>query len=478
MSVSEPIRLVLDWYEEIDVAGEIIRTENLGARRRSAIAVSVPSASLVRSLGLRQAFDRIHRLESLVEASKLVNSTIEPDTLVESILSVARTELAVDRGTVYFLDHRTREIWTDRAESDGPSQVRFPIGRGLAGYVAETGIALSLEDAYADPRFDPAVDLVSAFRSGSGTHVPGRRSRSMLCVPVRDRDQTVVGVLQLLHEQHRSFRGDDLEFLEAISEHIAIAMRNAAFVLDGFVKNRMDTELRLGREIQERLQPDAPQQWHGVEVSASSAPCFEVGGDYHDFIDLPHARLGLAIGDVSGKGVSAALIMSSAQAALRVVAPSEPDLVALISRLDSLLFRTTPPEKFVTFFFSSYDRRSGLLRYVNAGHTPPFVCSDGRIARLETTGPPLGIVREASFHEAGILLEPGATLCLYTDGFTEAMNPRDEELGIDRWESLVLASSHHPAAEMSRTLVDQVLSYEAGGQPADDKTLIIFRRTE
>jgi phosphoserine phosphatase RsbU/P len=478
MSRGDSTRLVLEWYEEIDVAGEIVRTESFGARHRSAIAIQVPPAALVRSLGLRQAFDRIHRLESLVEASKLVNSAIEPDVLVEAILSVARNVLGVDRGAVFFVDHRTREIWTDRADDPLEPQIRFPLGRGLAGYVAETGIAVKLEDAYDDPRFDPTVDLMSGFWSGSATGVPGRRSRSMLCVPVRDREDRIVGVLQFLHGQHRSFRGDDLEFLLAISEHIAIAMRNAAFVLDGFVKNRMDTELQLGREIQKHLLPHAPEHWSGVEMAVSAAPCFEVGGDYHDFIDLPDDRYGLAIGDVSGKGVSAALIMSSAQAALRVVAPSEPDIVALISRLDALLFRTTPRERFATFFFAIFDQRTGLLRYVNAGHTPPFVCSGDRIAKLETTGPPLGIIANARFREAIVLLDPGATLCLHTDGFTEATNPEDEELGIERWQSMVLEASHQSSTAMCHRLTREITRWEDGGQPADDKTLIIFRRNE
>lgn len=474
--VGDSARLVLEWYEEIDVAVVVVRTGQVGSRQRSALLIEFPSASLVRSLGLRQAFDRIDRLQSLVRASKLVNSALEPESLVEAILSVAKAELGVDRGTVYFLDHATREIWTDRAGGDQPRQMRFPVGLGLAGHVAATGIALRLEDAYADPRFDPAVDLVPAFRGESGGDpIPGRRSRSMLCVPVRDREQKIVGVLQFIHEHHRSFRGEDLEFLESISEHIAIAMRNAALVLEGFVKSRMDTELRLGREIQDRLLPGVPVRWSRVQVSASSEPCFEVGGDYYDFIDLPGDRYGLAVGDVSGKGVSAALIMSSAQAALRIVASGEPDLVALISRLDELLFRTTPKEKFVTLFFASYDPRTGLLRYVNAGHVPPLVCRAGHIESLETTGPPLGILPRATFHEGAILLETGATLCLYTDGFTEATSPAGRELGFDRWRSLVLDASVQTTPDMCRTLIGETNRYEDGARSADDKTLIIVR---
>ncbi len=230
-------------------------------------------------------------------------------------------------------------------------------------------------------------------------------------------------------------------------------------------KNRMDAEFRLGRQIQRRLLPEPPGDWHDVDLAVSSVPCFELGGDYHDFIDLPDGDLGLAIGDVSGKGMGAALIMSSAQAALRVAAPTEPDLARLIARLDALLFRTTLKAKFATFFFARYSRSGGVLHYVNAGHNPPLVSSRGTIMRLEATGPPLGIMGGSSFREASCPFEVGSTLYLYSDGFNEAENPDGEEFGLNRWEALVGESAHLSVSESSRFLTEAIARFEGGAGP-------------
>jgi len=243
-------------------------------------------------------------------------------------------------------------------------------------------------------------------------------------------------------------------------------------------KSRIDAELRLGRQIQRRLLPQAPDTWHGVDLAVSSVPCFEVGGDYYDFIDLPNDDLGLAIGDVSGKGVGAALIMSSAQAALRIAAPNEPDLARLITRLSALLYRTTPREKYATFFFARYSPGAGVLRYVNAGHNPPLVCSNGRITRLEATGPPLGILEEPVFNEASIPFGVGTTLFLYTDGFNEAENPEGEQFGFRRWVALVGGSAGHSVSEIPGLLTEVISRFENGSRASDDKTLVILRRAE
>jgi PAS domain S-box-containing protein len=243
-------------------------------------------------------------------------------------------------------------------------------------------------------------------------------------------------------------------------------------------QTRIEAELHLGRQIQRRLLPRTPDTWHGVDLAVSSVPCFEVGGDYYDFIDLPNDDLGLAIGDVSGKGVGAALIMSSAQAALRIAAPNEPNLARLITRLNALLFRTTPGEKFVTFFLARLSRSDSVLRYVNAGHNPPLVCSRDAMMRLEATGPPLGILEEPVFRESSIPFGVGDTLFLYTDGFNEAENPEGEEFGFKRWEALVGDSAGQNVLAIPEFLAKAIRRFENGSRATDDKTLVILRRTE
>ncbi|HXA18999.1 MAG TPA: GAF domain-containing SpoIIE family protein phosphatase [Thermoanaerobaculia bacterium] len=461
-----PQRLQFQWDgEEIAVDCTLLRTEPLEAAFHSGLLFSdrdrVVVGRIVSTLADR---DEMERLRTLVEASKLINSSIEPDTLFASILTVARNELHVERGTLYFVDDQKKEIWTKIA-GELSGEIRLPIGKGLAGTVAATGEALILHDVYEDPRFDRSLDQKT-----------GYRTRSMLSVPIKNRGQRVVGVLQLLNKMNGAFGPRDLEFLSGISEHMAIAMENATLHMELLEKQRMEQELALGREIQSRLLPSAPVDVRGVELAALSLPCYEVGGDYFDFIELPDGDLGLAIGDVSGKGVSAALIMSSVQAALRVAAPIEDDLARLVARLNALIFRGSSGRKYATFFFGRYTPSTGLLRYVNAGHNPPYVVTTSTLTEIGSTGRPIGLLPESSYTEGTIELPPGSTLFLYTDGLNEAADPDETEFGNDRLRSLFLAQRDVPLTSIPSRVLDAVTSFERGAKPTDDKTIVVMRR--
>ncbi len=461
-----PQRLQFQWDgEEIVVDCTLLRTEPLDAAFHSGLQFSdrdrVVVGRIVSTLADR---DEMERLRTLVEASKLINSSIEPDTLFASILTVARNELHVERGTLYFVDDQKKEIWTKIA-GELSGEIRLPIGKGLAGTVAETGEALILHDVYEDPRFDRSLDQKT-----------GYRTRSMLCVPIKNRGQRVVGVLQLLNKMNGAFGPRDLEFLSGISDHMAIAMENATLHMELLEKQRMEQELALGREIQSRLLPSAPVDVRGVELAALSLPCYEVGGDYFDFIELPGGDLGLAIGDVSGKGVSAALIMSSVQAALRVAAPIEDDLARLVARLNALIFRSASGRKYATFFFARYTPSTGHLRYVNAGHNPPYIVTADGLTEIGSTGRPIGLLPESSYTEETVELPPGSTLFLYTDGLNEAADPDETEFGNDRLRSLFLAQRDVPLTSIPSRVLDAVTSFERGAKPTDDKTIVVMRR--
>jgi phosphoserine phosphatase RsbU/P len=406
----------------------------------------------------------IRHLRTLVEASKLINSSIEPEALFVSILSVARQHLGVERGTLYFVDSRSGEIWSKVAGEIG-DVIRLPIGRGIAGSVAATGEHVLLHDAYTDERFDRSYDLAT-----------GYRTRSMLCTPIKNRSGKIVGVLQLLNKIGGPFGRVDLEFLAAISDHMAIAMENATIHLALVELERMERELQLGREIQSELLPATPEGLSGVSIAAMSIPCYEVGGDYYDFLQLPGEELGVVIGDVSGKGVGAALIMSSLQAALRVAATLEDDMASLLSRLNTFVFDATHGRKYVTLFYGRYTPSTGVLRYVNAGHNPPFVAEGESVKVLASTGRPVGILPGSEYETGSITLAPGATLTLYTDGLNEATNAEDDEFGNLRLEELVREASRGDLTSMPRRVLAAITEFEAGARPSDDKTIVVLRR--
>ena len=287
-------------------------------------------------------------------------------------------------------------------------------------------------------------------------------TRSILCVPIRSRVGRIVGVLQLLNKRVGEFGEADLAFLGLVSEHVAIGMENATLHLSLLERDRMQRELALGKEIQKRLLPEPPRGIPGTEIAATCVACFEVSGDSFDFIELPSGDLGLAIADVSGKGVAAALVMSSLQAALRVAAPLDENLVRLVARIDALIRELAQGRKYVTFFFGCYSPVTGRLRYVNAGHNPPLVLRGGQVTLLASTGVPVGLLPDAAWTEAEVVLEPGATLVLYTDGLTEASSPDDEEFGIDRFSALASSLAGRSAPEVIAGLLEGVTAFEAG----------------
>ncbi|HEX7828282.1 MAG TPA: SpoIIE family protein phosphatase, partial [Thermoanaerobaculia bacterium] len=470
MTNGENAKLMFSWDgEELTLDCSVVRSGHAPSSRFfSGVSFNVRPAEalrLARVVEVLEGKQQLERLRTIVEASKLINSSIDADSLFDSILSVARAELGVERGTLYFVDEATKEIWSKVAEGLDVREIRLPIGRGLAGIVAESGEPVILHDAYADSRFDRSLDQATGFRT-----------RSMLCVPIRNRERRVVGVLQLLNKESGSFGERDLEFLDAISDHMAIAMENATLHLAIVEKKRMEQELMLGREIQSRLLPKPPSDLRGLALAATTIPCFEVGGDYYDFLELPGGDLGIAIGDVSGKGVSAALIMSSIQAALRVAAPIEPDLASLIARLNALLFRMAGGRKYVTFFFGRYSPATGELRYVNAGHNPPLLITDGEVMPIDSTGRPIGILADATYEERSVSLARGATLFLYTDGLNEANNAAEEEFGNERLWASVARASQAGIYTIAPAVLEDVHAFEEGTHASDDKTIVVLRR--
>ncbi len=407
----------------------------------------------------------VRRLRDLVEISKRINSSLEPAALYESILEVARQQIGVGRGTLYFVDEKRSELWAKISSDPGIDEIRLAIGQGIAGAVAATGEPVLLDDVQTDPRFDRATDRKS-----------GYLTESMLCVPIRNSRGRVVGVLQLLNKQTGRFDAADLEFLDSISDPMAIAIENAALHREAVEKERMERDLLLGREIQKRLLPPPPDDLPGLEIAAVTHFCHEVGGDYYDFLRLSEHELAVAFGDVSGKGVSAALIMTSLQAAIHIAMPREEDLAQLTSQVNTLLYSLTSGRKYVTLVLGRYDLRSGLFRYVNAGHLPALLVGPDRFVRLGPTGRPVGLLPGTTFQVGEACLAPGEQLLLYTDGLTEACDPGEEEFGQQRLEQALAARGPQPPAEIVAGMLDEVERFGRGVPASDDRTVVALRR--
>jgi len=421
-------------------------------------------ARMTEAGGLQDAVDRLRRI---VEASYLVHSTLDLDELLGRILEVAARGVGAERGTVFLLDAEHNEIWSRVLSGDERLEIRLPLGQGIAGTVAQTGKTIRIDDAYADPRFDRSWDERSGFRT-----------RQILCAPIRNRAGQIVGVFQLLNRREGSFRPADEEYLAALSVHVALAVENAQLHASALEKERYDREVNLAQGVQRQLQPERRATGAGcLRAAGINELCEDATGDYYDLLAEPN-WLAVAIGDVSGHGLQAALVMSETRAYLRAFVRTAPDPAAAVSLLNDFLVPDMSDGRFISLFLAVLDANDGTMRWCNAGHNPPLVLrAGGGVERLEATGHILGILPHAHY-AAGeeVALAPGDTLLLYTDGVTEARNGGDELYGLERLEEVLVAAGGRPPGEVLDAVRADLREWTGPRPPGDDLTMVAVVR--
>jgi sigma-B regulation protein RsbU (phosphoserine phosphatase) len=240
-------------------------------------------------------------------------------------------------------------------------------------------------------------------------------------------------------------------------------------------KQRQDREMQIAREIQQSLFPASWPAVPGFQVAAESRPCYQVGGDHYDFIPLPNGHLALGIADVSGKGAPASILMASVHASLRALAGTAgPRELAL--RLNRFLFESTQLNKYATLVYAELDPARRLLRYVNAGHVPPYLLrADGTSARLDAGGPAVGLLEDADYEEGLVELRPGDLVTMVTDGATEALSEAGEEFGDGRVEDALRAAAREDAGGALREVVARVLGWAGAAGCSDDLTVLTLK---
>jgi sigma-B regulation protein RsbU (phosphoserine phosphatase) len=239
-------------------------------------------------------------LQSIIEATKSLNSTIDLAELINIILRLASRQTGAKRATVFLVDKEREEIWSLVGLGLEQQEIRMPINQGLAGWVATHGETVNISDAYEDARFDRAADKKTGFLT-----------RSVLCHPIRNNNEEIIGVLQLLNKNTGAFNAGDQAFLEAISLHVALALENARMHRAMLAQERLERDLALARSIQASLLPETPPQLSEFEIGVYHKPTQMVGGDYYDFLMLDQDTLLTVVADVEGKGVASALMMSN-----------------------------------------------------------------------------------------------------------------------------------------------------------------------
>jgi len=338
------------------------------------------------------------------------------------------------------------------------------VSRNVMDEVLMRGKSVLTSDAQHDPRF------------ASGTMVL-QGVRSVLAVPLGVSEK-VFGIIYADSPiAEGRFTEDHLKVLTTLASVAAIRVENARLGEARLQQERLERELQLAMEIQQRFQPTAPPILFGYELQGISFPCYEIGGDYYDFIKREDGRLVIALGDVSGKGTAAALLMSSLHAAIHAQTGSHDTLVETISAVNRYLADNIPPNRFVTLFYAELDPESGALSFLNAGHNPPLIVhAAGTVEQLASGGLPLGIKRDAEYREGRTQLQLGDVLVIYSDGVTEAASPTGEEFGPTRLYETVSRNVDASAAGIRDRIESALTKFSQGTQAADDITLVIVKR--
>ncbi len=348
---------------------------------------------------------------------------------------------------------------------DKTDQSELTISHTLLSAVVEEKKALAFVDVSVDEKLRRAQSIIM-----QGIH-------SILCTPLLI-GEAVVGVLYVdyLFTQ-RSISEEDVRLVAQIGRFAAIKLETTRLREEAIQKRIMDEELKTASGIQRRLLPPAPTSIPGFTFVGKNQPCRTVSGDYYDFAVRPDGRIYFVIGDVSGKGVTAGLMMAGLQVAFRIFSKSDPDPAVLVTQLNVALKENLPQSKFVTLFLGRLDTKTGMIEYVNAGHTPPLWLSRNGAVEMTESDLLLGVISRAEFTTRGLQLDPGDSLILFTDGVTEAR----DRAGVDLGSTIIadaLQKLHGADADAIATSVnDTVLQHVGDAENLDDDvTLLVVSR--
>jgi len=418
------------------------------------------------------------RTATLQRVGLQLNSTIKRDELLRIIMETSAETMRAEGSSVILADEERGDLYFQVAtgeRNDEVREIRLQKGEGIAGWVFEHGTSVRIADASRDPRWSNRV--------ANRVNIP---TRSMLCVPVISNGKTL-GVLQVINKKGGGrFSRRDLRLLEMIASPAAVALENMHLYealirtmeevrVTTAAKERMESELKIAQDIQRSWLPGDSLATDRIELHAELVPARVVGGDFYHFIRLDEHRLLFCLGDVSDKGMPAALFMSGLMIWIQAKAGSDrppsrilSDINAEISRTDSAMF--------ATIFLAVIDIRTGTIRYVDGGHCPPLIAGPDGVRKLPTVKKlPIGVFEDEVYEEMEYALKPGESIVLYTDGITEAENGRGEWYTADRLIGTVESVRTGTPADVARRVLEDVFAFASGHPQSDDIAVMVLK---
>ncbi|MCD4675196.1 MAG: SpoIIE family protein phosphatase [Desulfobacula sp.] len=422
------------------------------------------------SSDLKACIRKVERLSNCIEIANLINSELSIGKLLSNVMEATKKAFSADAASMLLIDDKTGDLTFQIALGDVGDEIkeiyRLKKGQGIAGLVAENGRPLNLEDVYNHPKFSYDYDKKTNYRT-----------RSMLCVPLKVRGK-IIGVIQVINKLAKPFifSDEELEMLVTISSSAAVAVDTARMHKIILKRQTLERDLKLAKEVQESFLPKELPVIDNYRFAALNQPALEIGGDFYNFFRLPANKLGIVLGDVSGKGISASLFMARLTSDLQYYTLLYPEPKELLTQINKVLYERTKRGMFVTLVYMLLDTIENRIQIANAGHVFP-VYSDARETWLmghhNKKGPPLGIIPDVEYAQEIFELEEDSSVTLYTDGVIEAKDSNGELFGIKKLLKEIEIQPNDPDL-IVKGITSKVDRFTKTEGRSDDLTLLVF----
>lgn len=409
----------------------------------------------------------ITEISTLHEITRALDSGRSLESLLHYIMGKCKRIMNAESASLMLVTETGDELEfkiTLGPKSEEVKPFKLPMGKGISGWVAQSGEPVLIPDAYKDKRFDPTFDKRS-----------GYKTRSILCVPMMYKNKTI-GVMTVLNRLDQfSFTENDQMLLTIFAAQAALAVENARLLIEVIDKERLDKELQVAAEVQSLLIPRQLPNIKGLDISATYLPCLEISGDFYNIFPIGENKFIFVVADVSGKGIPAALVVSNMQATLRAYLEYSSDLLSIVSRLNECIIAQTTTDRYITFFIGLYHADTLEFEYVNAGHNPPiYYKGKNKLSTLKTGGLSIGFF-PFEYKSDKIRLKSGNILLLYTDGLIEAMDSNEEEFGEHRLIETINENAQKTSSEIKEKIIDKINNHIGEKKLDDDFTLFVAK---
>jgi len=388
-----------------------------------------------------------------------IGSARETDASLRLNADMARDLVGADRCSIWLIDDKAQQLWTKVAH--GVPEIRIPIGQGVVGACIKNKETIVVNDASQDPRFLSSSDYAV---------------QSLLAIPLRGEDGNVIGALQALNKPG-GFTQEDVDLLGLAAAYSASALETQMLREEAVASRLIRKELEIAHSVQQRLFPQDPPAVQGIDYSAHCRPARSVGGDYYDFIRLDKGGLFFTLGDVSGKGIAAAVLMAGIQASIRTtVLGGVESLASLMGVFNRAIYLFSMEDRYSTLFCGLLDSSMRKLTYVNAGQVRPLLLrTNGKMEMLDKGGLPVGLMEEAGYEQGEVMLETGDVVLCFSDGISEATNAQGEMWEEREVHRLLRQHASLRASALVEKLIAEADAFAGDAEQADDLTVVALK---